>query len=66
MNSPFIINEYDDVYFIYKPAYWIVNISDESNRTTLAKFRAENKAESSFPLWVHDNLKKILRLALVY
>jgi 23S rRNA-/tRNA-specific pseudouridylate synthase len=58
MNSPFIINEYDDVYFIYKPAYWIVNISDESNRTTLAKFRAENKAESSFPLWVHDNLKK--------
>jgi 23S rRNA-/tRNA-specific pseudouridylate synthase len=50
--DPYIIKEYDDVYFVYKPPYWDCTTEDKD----LQKFIKNYKGKNLFVKWLVDNI----------
>lgn len=61
LSVPYVLNEYDDIYFIYKPAYW--NCITYTAYTNIKKLQQTTGAEihKNFKYlildWIKDNLK---------
>ena len=63
LSVPYILNEYDDIYFIYKPPYW--NCITSTAYTNIKKLQENQKPGDALHKnfqnlildWIKDNLK---------